>query len=79
MMSMSNRVRHAHTDALKSYKYKGFCRDYVHNVIGHNEQTLRFNNRKDNDAGRFVSALKSIVNKRITYPALTGSESPRTC
>ncbi len=43
------------------------------------EQAFRFNNRKDNDAGRFVSALKSIVNKRVTYAALTGSELPQTC
>jgi transposase-like protein len=43
------------------------------------EQAYRFNNRKMSDAERFVSALKGIVNKRLTYTALTGSELPQTC
>jgi transposase-like protein len=43
------------------------------------EQAYRFNNRKDSDAERFVSALKGIINKRLTYVALTGSELPQTC
>ena len=43
------------------------------------EQTFRFNNRKDTDAMRFVSALKGIINRRLTYSALTGSELPQTC
>lgn len=43
------------------------------------EQAYRFNNRKDSDAERFVSALKGIINKRLTYTALTGSELPQTC
>ncbi len=37
------------------------------------EQTFRFNNRKDSDAGRFMSALASIIGKRLTYSELTGS------
>ena len=40
------------------------------------EQAFRFNNRKDDDAGRFVSVLKSIVNKRLTYVTLTGQQVP---
>jgi transposase-like protein len=36
------------------------------------EQAFRFNERKDNDAGRFVNALKSIVGKRVTYTSLIG-------
>jgi transposase-like protein len=45
------------------------------------EQTFRFNNRKDNDAGRFISVLRSIVNKRVTYAGLTGHELevPQPC
>jgi len=31
------------------------------------EQAFRFNNRKDDDAGRFVEALSSIVGRRLTY------------
>jgi transposase-like protein len=43
------------------------------------EETHRFNNRKDNDAGRFVDVLRGIVGKRLTYKALIGSELPGTC
>lgn len=43
------------------------------------EQAFRFNNRKGTDAMRFALALKGIINKRLTYTALTGSELPQTC
>jgi hypothetical protein len=43
------------------------------------EQAYRFNNRKDNDASRFVNALRSVVGKRVTYKALTGNALPETC
>ena len=43
------------------------------------EQAFRFNNRKGADAMRFALALKGIINKRLTYAALTGSELPQTC
>jgi transposase-like protein len=43
------------------------------------EQAFRFNNRKTTDALRFALALKGIINKRLTYTALTGSEVPQTC
>ena len=43
------------------------------------EQAYRFNNRKDNDLGRFIGAVKGILGKRVTYTALTGSELPQTC
>ena len=36
------------------------------------EQTFRFNLRKDTDLGRFVAAVASIVDRRITYTALPG-------
>jgi transposase-like protein len=31
------------------------------------EQTYRFNNRKDNDAGRFAGVLKAVTGRRVTY------------
>ena len=43
------------------------------------EQAYRFNHRKMTDASRFAHALKGILNKRLTYTALTGSELPQTC
>jgi transposase-like protein len=43
------------------------------------EQSFRFNNRAGSDASRFALALKGIINKRLTYAALTGSELPQTC
>jgi transposase-like protein len=43
------------------------------------EQAFRFNNRAMTDAARFAIALKGIINKRLTYTALTGSELPQTC
>jgi hypothetical protein len=43
------------------------------------EQTFRFNERKGTDASRFALALKGIIDKRVTYKALIGSELPQTC
>jgi hypothetical protein len=43
------------------------------------EQSFRFNNRKGSDAMRFALSLKGILNRRLTYAALTGSELPQTC
>jgi transposase-like protein len=37
------------------------------------EQTFRFNNRKENDAYRFSLAVSQIVGKRLTYAQLTGA------
>ena len=36
------------------------------------EQAFRFNERKQNDGGRFVSAMQGITGKRVTYDKLTG-------
>lgn len=36
------------------------------------EQSFRFNTRKDNDQGRFMQALSQISGKRVTYEHLTG-------
>lgn len=35
------------------------------------EQVFRFNERKDNDNGRFLKAVKGIIGKRLTYKELT--------
>lgn len=37
------------------------------------EQAFRFNNRQDNDAGRFVNALSTILGKRLRYDELIGA------
>ena len=42
------------------------------------EQVFRFNHRKDSDLGRFVHAVKGIVDKRLTYEVLTGRGSAQT-
>lgn len=36
------------------------------------EQSFRFNTRKDNDQGRFMEAMSSIVGKRVEYKELIG-------
>jgi len=36
------------------------------------EQAFRFNNRKMDDADRFVIGMKQIVGRRLTYAELTG-------
>ena len=36
------------------------------------EQSFRFNTRKDNDQGRFMAAMSSIVGKRVEYKELIG-------
>jgi transposase-like protein len=38
-----------------------------------NEQTFRFNERRDNDGGRFRKVLSSIAGKRLTYDELIGN------
>jgi transposase-like protein len=38
------------------------------------EQAFRFNERKDNDAGRFVKALRGITGKGIRYAKLIGGD-----
>jgi hypothetical protein len=36
------------------------------------EQAFRFNERKDNDAGRFMKIVAGIVGKGLRYTKLTG-------
>lgn len=39
------------------------------------EQVFRFNNRHDDDGGRFESVAQNVVGKRVTYKALTGADA----
>jgi ISXO2-like transposase domain len=36
------------------------------------EQAFRFNERGDNDGGRFVRVIRTIVDRRLTYKELMG-------
>lgn len=36
------------------------------------EQAHRYNNRKTNDAQRFIGVLNAVTGKRVTYEKLTG-------
>ncbi|MES2180056.1 MAG: IS1595 family transposase [Gemmatimonadota bacterium] len=38
------------------------------------EQAFRFNNREENDLGRFVAVLKDVVGKRLTYAELISAD-----
>ena len=38
------------------------------------EQAFRFNERKDNDQGRFFKAIVGVIGKRLTYKKLIGQE-----
>lgn len=43
-----------------------------------NEQSFRFNERKDNDLGRFKKALGGVVGRRLQYKELIGHAEPAT-
>lgn len=40
------------------------------------EQVFRFNNRKLDDAGRFLLAASDVIGKRLTYTKLIGAGQP---
>jgi transposase-like protein len=40
------------------------------------EQAFRFNERKDNDRGRFLKATAGVSGKRLTYKQLIGKDGP---
>lgn len=46
---------------------------HLHRYLG--EQVYRFNERKDNDQGRFLNAIDGVVGKRLTYAKLIGTEA----
>jgi hypothetical protein len=41
------------------------------------EQAFRYNNRKDNDAGRFTETLSNATGRRLTYKKLIGKDQPQ--
>ncbi len=43
------------------------------------EQSFRFNHRKEDDAGRFAHVLECISGKRLTYRALIGETTTTVC
>ncbi len=40
------------------------------------EQAFRYNERKDNDGGRFMRVLSQVTGRRLTYKNLTGQTGP---
>lgn len=70
---------HIHTNSIENFwsLLKRTLRGtYIHVDVEHlfrylDEQTFRYDNRKENDAERFVKAVSNIVDKNITYKKLT--------
>jgi len=38
------------------------------------QQAFRFNERKDNDQGRFITAIQGIIGKGLRYAKLIGQQ-----
>ncbi len=73
---------HVHTNGLENFwslLKRGIKGTYVNVEPFHlfrylDEQAFRFNERKDNDAGRFVKVVAGIVGKGLRYTKLIGKE-----
>ena len=71
---------HVHTNGLENFwalLKRGIHGTYVNVEPFHlfrylDEQAFRFNERKDNDAGRFVKVVSGIIGKGLRYVKLTG-------
>lgn len=71
---------HVHTNGLENFwslLKRGIRGTYVNVEPFHlfrylDEQAFRFNERKDNDAGRFIKAVKGYIGKGLRYAKLTG-------
>src|SRR5437667_3682026 len=71
---------HVHTNGLENFwslLKRGIRGTYVSVEPFHlfrylDEQAFRFNERKDNDAGRFIKAARGIIGKGLRYMQLTG-------
>ena len=71
---------HAHTNGLENFwslLKRGINGTYVSVEPFHlfrylDEQTFRYNERDDNDAGRFRRVLNAVVGKRLTYRTTRG-------
>ena len=59
-------IMHAHEPLLPMVPYHLFR--YV------DEQAFRFNERKDDDQGRFFKAIAGIIGRRLRYSALIGQD-----
>ena len=73
---------HVHTNCLENFwslLKRALKGTYVNVEAFHlfrylDEQAFRFNERKDNDAGRFTKALRGVVGKGLRYAKLIGGE-----
>lgn len=73
---------HIHTNGLENFwslLKRGIKGTYVSVEPFHlfrylDEQAFRFNERKDNDAGRFATVAAGALGKRLRYAALTGKQ-----
>jgi transposase-like protein len=73
---------HVHTNGLENFwslLKRGIKGTYVNVEPFHlfrylDEQAFRFNERKDNDAGRFSKALRGVVGKTLKYAKLIAAE-----
>jgi transposase-like protein len=73
---------HVHTNGLENFwslLKRGIRGTYVNVEPFHlfrylDEQAFRFNERKDNDAGRFVKAVAGVMGKGLRYASLTGKK-----
>jgi len=71
---------HVHTNGLENFwalLKRGIKGTYVSVEPFHlfrylDEQAFRFNERKDNDAGRFIKVVSGIIGKGLRYVKLTG-------
>ncbi len=69
-----------HTNGLENYwslLKRGIKGTHVHVAAFHlfrylDDQNYRFNERKDNDQGRFLGAVRTAKNRRLTWKRLTG-------
>ena len=74
---------HVHTNGLENFwslLKRGIRGTYVNVEPFHlfrylDEQAFRFNERKDNDAGRFVKAVAGVLGKGLRYSSLIGKKS----
>jgi transposase-like protein len=73
---------HVHTNGLENFwslLKRGIRGTYVNVEPFHlfrylDEQAFRFNERKDNDAGRFIKAVSGNIGKGLRYAKLIGQE-----
>ncbi len=73
---------HVHTNGLENFwslLKRGIRGTYVNVEPFHlfrylDEQAFRFNERKDNDAGRFIKAVSGYIGKGLRYAKLIGQD-----